>query len=425
MIDWTPEHFLAQMTEQKIHRAFLVYINGEIKLSHPELLNPMRDFLEGSPDFARHEAIFIGREDNIGTLFFACVHDTHRGLSQGGLRFWKYGTMNELLTDGLRLSQGMTRKNALAGLWWGGGKGIMQLPSSYKFPWDLTNQVERRQYFEAYGRFVASLHGVYYTAEDVGTSTQDTATILSQNRFVTCIPSEVGGSGNPSPFTAIGVFRGMQAAWKFLKGTDSLKGVRVAVQGAGHVGEPLIRLLYKDGAKVSVSEHPNKQKNLIALQQELSGIKIMSDPDAIYDAEADIFAPCAFGAVVNVDTIPRLKVKLVCGAANNILKEPEEDARRLQERGIAFVPDFVCNRMGIVNCADEWMGYLESDIRDAAEHVYPDTLEVFQYAKDHKLTTTEAADQLADAKATILHPLIGHRGQRIIQYLIESGWVNG
>lgn len=423
LASWTPQDFLAQMSEQNILRAFIAYQDGEFKASHSDILDPIRDFLEQSKDFSQHEAIFIGREEDVDTLFFAFVHDTRRGLAQGGLRFWRYETMENLITDGLRLAQGMTRKNALAGLWWGGGKGIMQLPPKYELPWHLVEPVERCRYFAAYSRFIASLHGVYYTAEDVGTNTQDMATILSQNRFVTCIPSEAGGSGNPSPYTARGVFRGMQAAWKFLTGTDSLKGVRVAVQGAGHVGEPLIRELYEAGAKVWVTEIPEKQQKLIALKNELPTIQIISNPRDVYDIEADIFAPCAFGAVINVDTIPRLKVKLVCGAANNIL-EDDQDAQRLKQRGITFVPDFVCNRMGIVNCADEWMGYLESDIRDAAEKVHPATMEVLEYAAVHDITSAEAAEHLADKAASELHPLMGHRGQRIIQYLIDSGWAD-
>lgn len=420
---WTLQDFMAQLIEQNVYRAYIVCNDGEFTISRPELLEPIRNFLEKSKDFSQHEAIFIGREDAVDTLFFAFVHDTRRGLAQGGLRFWKYETVESLLTDGLRLAQGMTRKNALAGLWWGGGKGIMPLPPGYELPWELVEPTKRRRYFAAYGRFIASLHGVYYTAEDVGTSTTDMATILSQNRFVTCIPSETGGSGNPSPYTARGVFRGMQAAWKFLTGTDSLKGVRVVVQGVGHVGEPLVQELYKSEAQVMVSEITEKLHVLNALKTELPNIEIITDPDNVFDVEADVFAPCAFGAVVNVDTIPRLNVRLICGAANNILRE-DEDAQRLKQRGITFVPDFVCNRMGIVNCADEWMGYLESDIAVAAEKVYPATMEVLEYAAVHNITSTQAAEQLADKAASELHPLMGHRGQRIIKHLVDSGWAS-
>ena len=221
-----------QMVENDIHRAFIVYENGEFNLSHPKILKPLQAFFELSQDFSNHEGVFIGREDGLETLFFAFVHDTRRGLAQGGLRFSKYNTLADLLVDGLRLSQGMTRKNALAGLWWGGGKGIMAFPPDI----DSTEQLKvgtetRRKYFEGYARFIASLGGVYYTAEDVGTNTEDMRALLSQNRFTTCIPAETGGSGNPSPFTARGVFKAMQAAWKVISGTDTIYNILFSYSG--------------------------------------------------------------------------------------------------------------------------------------------------------------------------------------------------
>lgn len=409
-----------QMVENNIYRAFIVYENGEFTLSHPKILKPLQAFFELSQDFSNHEGVFIGREDELETLFFAFVHDTRRGLAQGGLRFSKYNTLADLLVDGLRLSQGMTRKNALAGLWWGGGKGIMSFPPDI----DSTEQLKvgtetRRKYFEAYGRFIASLGGVYYTAEDVGTNTEDMRALLSQNRFTTCIPAETGGSGNPSPFTARGVFKAMQAAWKVISGTDDLRGVKVSVQGAGNVGAPLIRYLYEVGAEIWFCDM--SETRIKELLTEMPELHLVSN-DEIFDLDVDVFAPCAIGAQVNSQTIPRLKVKLVCGAANNILKEPEADALRLKEKGIGFVPDFVCNRMGIINCADEWLGYLTEDIRVAAEKVYPDTLRVFKYAKNRSVTTMQASKDLADIAASELHPLIQHRGRRIIDNLINSGW---
>jgi leucine dehydrogenase len=263
------------------------------------------------------------------TLFFAFVHDTRRGLAQGGLRFSKYNSLADLLVDGLRLSQGMTRKNALAGLWWGGGKGIMAFPPDIDSPEQLkAGSDKRRAYFEAYGRFIASLGGIYYTAEDVGTNTDDMNALLSKNRFTTCVSSVMGGSGNPSPFTARGVFKAMQAAWKVISGTDDLKGVKVSVQGAGNVGYPLIKLLYETGAKIWFSDMSETRiKELLEEMPELTLVK----GEEIFDLDVDVFAPCAIGAQVNSQTIPRLKVKLVCGAANNILKEPEADSLALKK----------------------------------------------------------------------------------------------
>jgi len=417
---WSLKDFQQQVEQAGIYRGYILYENGQFQLSHPQFLQPLQAFLELSQDFACHEGLFFGREPGLDSLFWAFVHDTRRGLAQGGLRFQRYASLADVLVDGLRLSQGMTRKNALAGLHWGGGKGIMTLPAAYGHPSQFAQGPERQAYFEAYGRFVASLGGLYYTAEDVGTNTPDMAAIQSQNRFTTCIPAAHGGSGNPSPFTARGVLRAMQAAWQVISGSEQLQGVRVAVQGTGNVGAPLIRYLDDLGAEVLISDL--NTESLQALLTERPHLQVITPPEAIFDAEAEIFAPCAIGAQVNVDTIPRLKVKLVCGAANNILREPEADAERLRERGIGFVPDFVCNRMGIVNCADEWQGYLAEDVRLAAERVFPDTLRVFKYARSRYTTSTEAANDLADMAASELHPLLGHRGRRVIDHLQQSQW---
>ena len=420
--------FHQQMKDAGVYRAYVVFENGVFTLSHPDLLEPIQAFFELSQDFAAHEGVFIGREDGVDSLFFAFVHDTRRGLAQGGLRFWRYDTLADVLVDGLRLAQGMTRKNALAGLWWGGGKGIITLPSRFAHPNEFginTSELtaERRRYFEAYGRFVASLGGVYYTAEDVGTFTADMEALLSQNRFTSCIPPAMGGSGNPSPFTARGVFRATAAAWHFL-GRGELAGARVTVQGAGNVGRPLIRELHQAGAELWIADI--NRDNLAAVKEELPAVHLLDDPEAIFDQPADIFAPCARGAVVNLETIPRLKaagVVLVCGAANNILKEPG-DADRLRENGIAYVPDYLCNRMGIVNCADEWMGYIGEDVQVAAERVYPDTLRVFKHGQNLMINTARAADHLADISAADLNPFIGHRGRRLIDRLIHSDWAH-
>jgi len=419
---WSVPDFLAFLTEAGITRGHVMYENGEFRLSHKELV-PIRSFFELSHDFSNHEAVFFGREPGIDTVFTAFVHDTRRGLSQGGLRVWKYDTLADLVSDGLRLSQGMTRKNALAGLNWGGGKGIIPLPPharsvvEYQFKEEFAE--ERRRLFEAYGRFVAGLGGVYYTAEDMGTATADMNVLLGRNRFTTCIGSDRGGSGNPSAHTAWGVYRAMQAAWLTLKGTENLSGVRVAVQGAGNVGVPLIDYLIRGGANVTIGEFaPEYRARMRELYPQAD---VLEDFNAIFDADADIFAPCARGAVLNVDTIPRLRVKLVCGAANNQLGEPQ-DAERLQQRGILYVPDYLCNRMGITNCADEWAGYLEEDVQLAAERVYPDTLRVLRHASALRISTADAADQLADVAAAELHPVIGHRGRRILDHLVRSGW---
>lgn len=416
---WSVEDFHDLLAQEGVEHAFVVFENGEITLSHPQLLAPLQAFCELSHDFAEHEAVFFGREPGIPTVFLASVHDTRRGLAQGGVRFKPYANTAELLVDGLRLAQGMTRKNALAGLWWGGGKGIIALTRALDSPaWRTERTPERIELFRAYGRFVASLGGVYHTAEDIGTKTSDMNAILGANRFTTCVGSELGGSGNPSPHTARGVFRAMQAAWRFLERTDDLRGVRVAVQGVGNVGTPLVDLLDDAGALVWATDVDSAA--LAALCQRRPRVRPVA-PEEIFDLDVDVFAPCAIGAQVNARTIPRLEVRLICGGANNILEEPA-DGERLRERGITFVPDYLCNRMGITNCADEWQGYLEADVALAAERVYPDTLRVLKHARSQMITPSAAADQLADLAAAELHPLMGHRGRRVIDHLIATGW---
>jgi leucine dehydrogenase len=418
---WSVADFGARLDRANIWRGYVLYENGGIRLSHEELA-PVRSFFERSRDFARHEAVFFERERGLATVFMAFVHDTHRGLAQGGLRLWKYDSMEDLLSDGLRLSQGMTRKNALAGLHWGGGKGIIALPPSapsvegYK---EAAFADERKRLFAAYGRFVASLGGVYYTAEDMGTNTADMNVLLANNRFTTCIAADRGGSGNPSAHTAWGVFKSMQAAWQHLRGTDDLKGVRVAVQGAGNVGAPLIETLHRVGAKLIIGEFAPTIREKVRAQY--PDAEVLDDHEQIFDADAEIFAPCARGNVLNPGTIERLRVQLVCGAANNQLGEPH-DAELLHEKNILYVPDYVCNRTGIINCADEWAGYLEEDVVQATERLYPDTLNVLRIAQERGISPARAADDMADAAAAELHPLIGHRGRRIIEHLVRSGW---
>ncbi|MGA8807934.1 MAG: Glu/Leu/Phe/Val dehydrogenase dimerization domain-containing protein, partial [Thermoanaerobaculia bacterium] len=422
--NWTVRDLIAVLDAEGIRRGYVVYENGEIIVSH-KALKPIRSFFELSHDFGAHEAVFIGRDPQFETIFTAFVHDTRRGLSQGGLRLQNYPNVAELLTDGLRLSQGMTRKNALAGLNWGGGKGIIQAIPGLPLPAkDQPYPEERRALFHAYGRFVASLGGVYYTAEDMATYTPDMDAILSQNRFTTCISKAIGGSGNPSAHTARGVFRAMLAARRATTGSEDLRGVRVSVQGAGNVGFPLVRMLHDAGCRLGVTDFSDAVRDKV--RSTFPDVTVIDDLDAIYDIKADIFSPCARTPLTK-ETIGRLhdaEVRMVCGAANNQLTNPEEDAETLAAMNITYVPDFLCNRMGIVNCADEWRGYLEDDVRLAAEQVYPDTLRVMRQAGRLHISTARAADMLADVAAAEVHPLIGHRGRRIVDHLIQTRWAS-
>lgn len=417
----TVEDLFCSFSARGIRRAYVVDTPAGLVASHPAELAPVVELMRGSPDFAGHEAVFIGRDDAFPTLFFAFVHDTHRGLAQGGLRFAAYGSALDLVRDGLRLSRGMTRKNALAGLWWGGGKGILARTADLDArPELLAPSPDRDRLFEAYGAFIASLGGIYYTAEDFGTTTRDMNSILRSNRFVTCIAPELGGSGNPSELTARGVLQSIKASWQHLAGTGSLEGVQVALQGVGNVGGRLARLLAAEGARLTIADPFREAAAKIVA--EIPGTRVV-EGDAIFDADADILAPCARGAQINPDTLPRLKVKLVCGAANNILDDPARDAKALEDRGILFVPDYVANRMGIVNCADEWRGkQLPADLDAAIDGVYRDTAELLQLAAASGQTTTAAAEAWADEKARHENPLFGHRGKGLIDRLTAGDW---
>lgn len=409
----------------QVTRGYVVRRDGHFEASHPALA-PLDRVLGTSPSFAGHEAVFIGREEGIPTIFCVFVHDTRRGLAQGGLRLKPYRDLAGLVNDGLRLSQGMTRKNALADLWWGGGKAIIPVTRELgRHGYCTRGSARRRKLLRSFGRFVASLNGIYYTAEDVGTDTEDMNEILAVNRFITCIGSELGGSGNPSPHTARGVFSAIQVASKFQGWESGLRDVRVAVQGAGNVGWPLICALHEAGARLSVADaDPRALKRVRKLS---SDIHVVEEAETIYDVAAEIFVPCAVGATVNSRTIPRLRrsgVRLICGAANNVL-ERNEDADKLAELEILFVPDFVCNRLGIVNCANEPFGYLLEDIDRAVSQVGPSVLDILRSARRRGITPLAEANERADHKAADLHPLWpDHRGRRLIEQLIRSDWAS-
>jgi len=420
--------------EQKI---FAVSGNGEPITDTG--LSELRDLIVASDGFADHEAVFVGRNPNFKTLFFAFVHNTTRGLSQGGLRMMKYADVEAVLNDGLRLSQGMSRKNAVSNLWWGGGKGVLPITDELireTFNGDETleigspDQKNRRALFAAYGEFVARMNGLYYTAADIGTYNADMRAILAKNRFVTCIPTELGGSGDPSPHTAEGVFRGIKAARKHIAGTDDLTGVAVAVQGAGKVGKPLIQKLVDAGARVTVAEPMfDKDPTVIEkFQAEFPSVRIVScsqgHENDLFALDVDVIAPCAVGGTVNANTIGMLKpsVRIICGGANNILGNEARDGETLYEKGVVFIPDFACNWMGIVNCANEPFGYLEEDIELALETLEPTVRSILQKSDAEGISHTAAAHALADAKMDEMPPdeLRRNRGQRIIATLLSQ-----
>jgi glutamate dehydrogenase/leucine dehydrogenase len=322
----SPLAFRDFLSENAIGRFFLVWNEEQktVRASHP-LLEPLaRMVAADSRDFDRHEGFFAQLAPRTGVLQGAAVHRTCRGQAAGGVRFWHYDTVEEFVRDGLRLAKGMTHKNALAGIWWGGGKGVMTRGIGE----DESDPAVRRRIYEEYGEFMTSLRGCYVTAEDVGTCVEDMAAIFSNTRFTTCIPPQLGGSGNPSAPTARGVVRGMEAALHFLD-MGTLEGKFVAIQGLGHVGEPLVGLLHdRKVARIIGSDiDPSRERALRSRFPNLDlTVRIVQRGDNTILAEpCDIVAPCATGAILGSRTIAGIRAPIVCGAANNQLEDPEQD----------------------------------------------------------------------------------------------------
>jgi leucine dehydrogenase len=427
----SPAGFCDWLAQNGIRRFYLVWDEeaGGVRASHPELAPLARHLEADRRDFDCHEGVFVQVAPDTGVLQAAFVHRTFRGQGAGGTRFWRYDTVEGFLRDGLRLARGMTHKNALAGLWWGGGKGVMARETGR-----AGDPAARRRVYEEYGELLTSLQGCYVTAEDVGTAVEDMAAVFSRTRFTTCIPPSLGGSGNPSVPTARGVIRGMEAALAHL-GRGTLAGKTVAVQGLGHVGEPLVGFLQAKGvARVIGSDIDPSRRDLPARFPGLDlEVRIAArGDDAILAEPADIVAPCATGGILNPRTSPGIEAAIVCGAANNQLEDPERDGALLQERGIVYLPDFLVNRMGIVNCADEQYGYIDPDPRIEAHlgdewdnSVYNLSRQVLEESRSTGATPARVAVDLAERRSRDLHPLWGHRGAQIIRSLVASGWEKG
>ncbi len=333
-----------------------------------------------------HEEVLFCHDRATGLRAIIAVHDTTLGPSLGGTRMWPYADESDALRDVLRLSRGMTYKSALAGLDLGGGKAVIIGDAR-------TQKTEAM--FRRFGRFVDSLNGRYITAEDVGMNTMDMVNIRKETRHVAGLPEEMGGSGDPSPVTAYGVFCGIKAAAKTAYGTDSLAGRKVAVQGAGNVGAALVGHLVKDGAVVYLTDiHDDK---LAAVKKAHPAVALVK-PDEVYDLDMDVYSPCALGATLNDDTLKKLKCSVVAGAANNQLADEQVHGKAVIEKGILYAPDFLINAGGIINCSWELKGYDRKAALLQTENIYRTALDIFKRSADEKIPTYLAANQAAEQR---------------------------
>ena len=335
----------------------------------------------GQLSFDTHEQIVFCNDKDTGLKAIIGIHNTVLGPALGGTRMWNYDNEWEALNDVLRLSRGMTYKSAISGLDLGGGKAvIIGDAKTQKTP----------ELMKKFGEFVHSLSGKYITAEDVGMVTADMDIVREVTPYVTGISESLGGSGNPSPVTAYGVFMGMKAAAKFQFGSDNLEGKKVLVQGIGHVGETLVQHLTNEGALVLITDINESRLEEVSKKY---GATIFRDD--LYQADVDIYAPCALGATINDETVYKIKAKVIAGAANNQLADENIHGPILLERGIVYAPDFLINAGGIINVYGEIAHYDKAEALRRTENIYNTTLEIFDYAIKNKMTNQKAAMAIA------------------------------
>jgi len=332
-----------------------------------------------------HEQVVMCSDPDTGLRAIIAIHNTTLGPALGGTRMWNYKNEEEALRDVLRLSRGMTYKSAISGLNLGGGKAIIIGDAR-------TDKTEAL--FRAFGRFVDGLGGRYITAEDVGMTEKEMEWIYSETKYVTGIPKALGGSGNPSPVTAYGVYMGAKACAKKAYGSDSLEGKKIALQGAGNVASFFAKHAAKEGAKLYISDiYDEKAKELA---NEVDGELV--EPDDIYGLDVDIFTPCALGGVINDDTMSQFKCDIIAGGANNVLDEEDKHGQMLLEKGIIYAPDYVINAGGIINIASELEGYNEERALNNAGNIYNTITDILNYSEEHNMPAHKASNALAEKR---------------------------
>jgi leucine dehydrogenase len=347
-------------------------------------LNPSQPIFSQLEAFGHQKVVFCN-DPHTGLKAIIAIHDTTLGPALGGTRMWAYKTEADALNDVLRLSKTMTYKSAVAGLNLGGGKAVI-IGDSHK---DKTEALLRK-----FGRFIKNLNGEFITATDVGTNPRDMEYIRMETEHVMGVPETIGGSGDPSPITAMGVYMGIKACVKELYGNDTLTGRSIIVQGVGQVGENLVKLLCDENAKVYASDINEENVRQVAKKY---GAEVVSN-NSIFDINADIYAPCALGATINNETINKLKCVIIAGSANNQLDDEKLRGRELLEKGILFAPDYVINAGGIINCYSELMGFSKKRTMQLTENIYEATINVLKLSAAENISTIEAADKIAESR---------------------------
>lgn len=332
-----------------------------------------------------HKKVVFCNDPDTGLRGIIAIHDTTLGPAFGSTRMWSYKSEADALYDVLRLSKSMTYKCAIAGLNMGGGYSVI-IGDSRK---DKTEAMMRK-----FGRFVKNLNGEFITSEDVGTNPRDMEYIRMETQHVTGIPESLGGSGDPAPIAAKGVFMGIKAAVREMYGNDTITGRSVIVQGIGHVGETLVKLLRDENAKVYISDINEDRVRQVSKKY---GAEAVSN-NSIFDIDADIYSPCALGATINTETINKLKCGIIAGSANNQLQDEQVHGKMLLEKGILFAPDYVINAGGIINCYSELMGFSKKRTMQLTENIYEATRNILKLSKLENISTTEAANKIAEKR---------------------------
>jgi leucine dehydrogenase len=335
-----------------------------------------------------HEQVLFCHGKNPDIKAIIAIHDTSLGAAMGATRLWPYPSEEAALKDALRLSRGMTYKAACANIPVGGGKAVI-----IANPEDKTDDL-----FRAYGQFIERLNGRFITGQDVNLTPEDVRTISQETSYVVGVEEKSGG---PAPVTALGVFLGIQAAVEFGLLTESLEGLRVAVQGLGNVGRNLCQELHEHGAKLFVTDISREKTDEV---KKLFGATVV-EPEEIYSLDVEVFSPCALGGILNSETIPLIQAPIIAGCANNQLGYEKIDSQMLAEKGILYCPDYVINAGGLINVYNEMIGYNEEKAFEQLHNIYDTLIEIFEIAQQQWITTNDAAKQLAEQRIMMARSL--------------------